>query len=181
MTAGKPLTSIGLAKLALQPVVDAVKVKLTLPVAIGETTPALDTAATLRLEDVQLPPDEGFSCNVLPIQTLLAADETLGLAFTVTDELASDAQPVSELVKIKLAVPALTPVMTPALLIVATPGAELVHVPPMLGVMVVVPPSHKVEDTGWVIDGLLFTIIVTSLLSSAQILPVSLVYDLLNL
>lgn len=161
--------------MALHPVTAAVNVKFTVPTATGETNPPLETAAIDKLEEAQLPPEVGLKFKVLPIQTLLEAAETTGLALTVTDELASEAQPVVELVKVKVAVPADIPVMRPALLMLATPGAELVQEPPEVGVIVVVEPTHKLDDTGCVMVGLLLTTMVTSLLSSPQTLPVSFV------
>lgn len=166
---------IGLARVALQPVTAAVKVKFTVPTAAGETKPSLETAAIDKLDEAQLPPDVGVRFKVLPIQTLLDEADTMGLALIVMAELASDTQPVVELVKVNAADPAAIPVMRPALLMLATPGAELVQVPPEVGVMVVVAPTQRLDDKGCVMVGLLLTTIVTSLLSRPHILPVSFV------
>lgn len=68
VTPGKPRTLMAAGRLALHPVVEEVKVKLTEPVATGETTPWLETAAMLKLEDDQLPPLDGLRLIVLPIQ-----------------------------------------------------------------------------------------------------------------
>ena len=48
--------------------------------------------------------------------------------------------PVS--INVKLTVPALTPVTTPELLIVAILGLLLVHIPPLVGVIDEVPPMQ---------------------------------------
>ena len=181
VTEGKLLILMAEAKEALQPVVAEVKVKLTVPAATGDTTPWLDTAAIPKLDEAQLPPDEGERLSVLPIHTFWDGAETTGLAFTVMALLASEAQPVVELTKVNVAVPALMAVITPPLVMVATAVLLEDQVPPLAGVMVVVLPTHKVVWDGWVIVGLLLTIMVTSLLSRLQTLPVSLVNILLNL
>ena len=64
-----------------------------------------------------------------------------GNAFTVTLPVVLE-QPVEVWVKVNAAVPALTPVTTPALVTVATAGLLLVQVPPVFGVRVVVPPTQ---------------------------------------
>lgn len=175
VTPGKLLTLMAAGRLALQPVEAAVKVKLTEPVATGETTPWLETAAMPRLDDDQLPPLDGLRLMVLPIQRFWDGAETTGLAFTVIALLASETQPVIALVKVNVAEPAATAVMVPALLMVATAGLLLTHVPPLDGVMVVVLPWQSVVNAGWVMTGLLLTMMVTSLLSRPQTFPVNLV------
>ena len=57
-------------------------------------------------------------------------------------DVGSDSHDVVELVKVKLTVPAETPVTTPELDTVAIELLELVHIPPLLGDSVVVSPSH---------------------------------------
>jgi hypothetical protein len=52
-------------------------------------------------------------------------------------------QPVNVFVNVKVTLPVDTVVITPALVIVATAGLLLTHVPPEVGVMVVVLPKHK--------------------------------------
>ena len=68
--------------------------------------------------------------------------DTIGVGFTVTSPVGSDAQRDAELVNVNDAVPGVTPVTTPALLTVATPGSEDAHVPPVVGVKVVVEPAQ---------------------------------------
>lgn len=63
---------------------------------------------------------------------------TVGSAFTVTGKVGTDTQPVMELVNVKVAEPAETPVTTPALDTVATAGLLLTQVPPEVGDSVVV-------------------------------------------
>lgn len=128
-----------------------------------------------RLDDAQLPPLEGLRLMVLPMHRFCEGAEITGFAFTVTALLASDTQPVVELVKVNVAEPAAMAVMVPALLMVATAALLLTQVPPLFGVMVVVLPWQRVVSAGWVITGLLFTMRVTSLLSRLHTLPVSLV------
>jgi hypothetical protein len=85
-----------------------------------------------------------------------------GLTFTL--KLASDTQPVLPLVNVNVALPPLIPVTKPLFVTDATLVLLLVHVPPVLGLNVVVPPIHifLVPDTKAI--GFAFT--VTTLVAS---------------
>src|SRR6185503_10016990 len=63
----------------------------------------------------------------------------------VTDEVVL-LQPDAVAVNVNVALPAETPVINPALVIVAMPGALLIHVPPVVGLAVIVEPIHNVGD-----------------------------------
>jgi hypothetical protein len=63
------------------------------------------------------------------------------------------------LVNVILAVPPVTPVTTPPLLIVATAGLELIQVPPVVGVKLAVAPIQTVAGDGTVIIGNALTVI----------------------
>lgn len=121
------------------PVAVLVKVKVTDPAETPMTTPPLVTVATALLLLAQVPPEVGESVVVLPTQILLAPVMlTIGAAFTVTGLVGAEEQPVMELVNVKVAVPAETPVTTPALVTVATALLLLAQVPPLVGDKVVV-------------------------------------------
>ena len=66
----------------------------------------------------------------------------VGLAVTVKETVLE--HPVAESVKVRVVVPAATPVTTPALVTVATPGALLAQVPPVAGVTLAVLPTQTV-------------------------------------
>jgi hypothetical protein len=67
--------------------------------------------------------------------------------------------PVVALVNVILAVPPVTPVTTPPLLIVATAGLELIQVPLVVGVKLVAAPIQTVAGDGTVIIGNALTVI----------------------
>ena len=104
---------------------------------------------------VHVPPVVGDKVIVEPIQTCEPA-VTTGLAFIVT-ELVVALHPVVVLVKVNAAVPAVTPVTTPALVTVAF-ALLLVHVPPVVGVKVIVEPIQTCEPA--VTTGKAFTVTV---------------------
>ena len=85
---------------------------------------------------------------------------TVGLLYTVTGAVASEVHPVILFVKMNVAVPAATPVTTPALFTVATDELLLDQVPPVDGVNVVVVPTHIVEDPEILTVGLCLAVIV---------------------
>ena len=68
-------------------------------------------------------------------------------------------QPVVPSVKVKVTLPAETPVTTPALVTVAMAGLLLTHVPPAAGVTLVVKPTHT--EAGAVTIGRALTVKVT--------------------
>ena len=142
-TAGNPFTVTDAVGAEVQPVLVLVKLNVTVPAAIPSTTPPLVTDATAGLLLAQVPPVVGDKVVVEPIQILFTPVMlTMGEAFTVTAEVGTDGQPVSELVKMNVTDPADTPVTTPAFVTVATAGLLLAHVPPVVGVSVVVLPTQ---------------------------------------
>jgi hypothetical protein len=107
-------------------------------------TPAFVIVATDVLLLVHVPPVVGLMVVVPPIHKLVLAPVILvvGLAPTVITEVASLGHPVLVCVNVKVAVPVDTPVTTPAFVTVATALLLLVHVPPVVGLKVVVLPKH---------------------------------------
>jgi hypothetical protein len=125
-------------------VVLLVNVKVTVPPLTPVTTPALVTVATPVLLLAQVPPDVGLKVVVDPTQIVLAPVMlTIGFAFTVNGDVAIELHPVLVNVYVKVAVPAATAVINPALVIVATDVLLLTHVPNVVGLTVVVPPIHS--------------------------------------
>jgi hypothetical protein len=120
-----------------------VKIKVEVPADTPVTTPALETVATLAFVLTQVPPVVGDRVVVKPTQTLvLPVILTTGIAFTVTAAVGAEIQPVAVLVKVKVAVPAATPVTSPLLVTVATAGLLLDQVPPEDGDKPVVAPTQ---------------------------------------
>lgn len=122
-----------------QPVAVFVKVKVTVPFSIPVTNPALVTVAIEVLLLVQVPPEAGVTLVVPPLHTAPGPPNT-GKAFTVNDTVLL--QPVDELVKVRVTVPAATPVTTPALVTVAIKVLLLLQVPPKPGVTLAVEPTQ---------------------------------------
>jgi hypothetical protein len=127
---------------ALQSVISLVKVKVTVPPDTPATRPALVTLATAVLLLVHVPPEAGDNVVRPPAQM----DEfpvmlTTGRAVTFTPPVVA-LHPVVPSVKVKVAVPADTPVTRPAAVTVATAVLLLAHVPPKVGDNIVVPCAH---------------------------------------
>ena len=145
VTTGMAFTVTVEVGIEAHPVRELVKVKVAVPADMPVTTPAFVTVATEALLLAQVPPVEGDKVVVNPTQILaLPVTLTTGKAFTVTAEVAREIQPVPELVKVKVAIPAVTPVTTPASVTVATAGLLLIQVPPVEGDKVVVAPTQIV-------------------------------------
>jgi hypothetical protein len=125
---------------ALQPVVELLKLKSTLPVETPVTIPALVTVALLLLLLDHVPPVVGDKVIVLPTQTEGPA-LTDGKALTVTAEVFA-LQPLVLLVKVNVALPAAIPVTKPELVTVAFVSSLLDQVPPVTGEIVIVLPTH---------------------------------------
>lgn len=123
-----------------QPVVLLVNVSVTVPGLTPVTKPAFVTVATLVLLLVHVPPVAGVTLAVELSQTDVAPPNT-GTILTVTVPVVLE-HPVVLLVKVNVAVPAETPVTTPALVTVATLVLLLTQVPPDVGDNVVVFPTQ---------------------------------------
>lgn len=133
--------------------------KVDTPALMPVTKPELVTVATVGLELAHVPPLVGLKVVVLLIQIdVLPVIDTGGLAFMVTGFVGFDKHPVVEFVKTKVALPAFTPVTRPALLTVAIATLLLVHVPPLVGLNVVVAPAQIVEFPVIETGGLGFTV-----------------------
>jgi hypothetical protein len=140
---------------------ELVNVNVTVPVATPVTTPALVTVALALLLLVHVPPVVGDKVVVPPIHTeVLPVIDAVGLVLTVTVGDGLDWHPVVVLVNVKLTVPADTPVATPLLVIVATAGLLLTHVPPVVGDKLVVLPTHIEVLPDTLAFGLALTVIV---------------------
>ena len=162
LTIGKA-TTVTADVVALQVVVEFVNVKVGEPAATPVTAPALVTVARLELLLAQVPPDVGETAVVSPTQMELPP-----VILTVGNELTGTAlvvllQPGAvELVKVKVGLPAATPVTTPALVTVAKPVLLLTHVPPVVGESVVVLPIHTEVVPVMPTVGKAFTVPVTA-------------------
>ena len=142
-----------------QPVLVLVNVKVAVPAVTAVTTPAFVTVATAGLLLTQVPPLEGDKPVMPPILRFVAPMMlTIGVASTVTGAVAAETQPVAELVKINVAVPAEMPVTTPTLLTVATAGFVLTQVPPATGERVVVNPIQILLTPVMLTVGVGFTV-----------------------
>jgi hypothetical protein len=95
---------------------------------------------------VHVPPEVGDKEEVDPSQMVVdPVIETVGGFVTDKFSVGSLEQLFAVLVNVKLAVPVLTPVTTPALVTVAMATSELVHVPP-------------VDGESWVVESLQITV-----------------------
>jgi len=159
LTEGNALTVTAGVGAETHPVLVLVKVKVAVPAAIPSTTPPLVTVATAGLLLTQVPPVVGDKVVVEPTQILLKPVMlTIGAALTVTKPVGADTQPVTASVNVKEAVPAETPVTTPALVTVATAGLLLTHVPPVVGDKVVVLPTQILVEPVMLTAGAAFTV-----------------------
>lgn len=145
LTVGNALTVTPPVGAETHPVMEWVNIKVAAPADTPVTKPALVTVATEGSLLTQVPPVVGDKVVERPTQILLEpVILTTGKAFTVTAPVGNEVQPVAVRVKENVAVPADTPVTTPALSTVATAGLLLAHVPPEAGDKVVVPPAQIV-------------------------------------
>ena len=141
---GRPITVTALVAFDAHNVVLFVKVKVAVPAPTPVTTPAFVTVATAVLLLVHVPPVVGLNVVVEPSHIVFEPVMlTPGFAFTVNGVVANELQPVLVNVYVNVAVPALTAVISPAFVIVATAVLLLIHVPNVVGLTVVVPPIHK--------------------------------------
>ena len=142
-TGGEEMVTV--AVVALQAVTMDVNVNVTVPAAIPVINPVLFMVAIAGLLLAQMPPAPGLAFMVLPIHKVAEGVLTTGGAFMVTGAVVA-LQPFAVDVKVKVALPAETPVINPALVIVAMPGALLTQVPPAPGLAVIVLPTHNVAE-----------------------------------
>jgi hypothetical protein len=102
---------------------DDVYINVTCPGLIPVTRPALLIEAIAALLLDQIPPDVGVSVVVEPgHMVLVPINAIIGLVATdIVSEL-FEAQPVLEFVNLNVAIPVLTPVIRPPLVMLATLG-----------------------------------------------------------
>jgi hypothetical protein len=126
---------------------DWVKVKVATPCVRPVTNPALFILAMDGLLLVQVPPEDGSNCVVVP--THIVDDPeilTSGIVLTLTTSLGNEVHPVDNSVYINRAVPVDTPVTIPELFTTATDGLVLDHIPPVAGDNVVVAPGQMEDE-----------------------------------
>lgn len=134
-------TETGDDGLETQPVLELVKVNVAVPGSNAETFPLLLMLATKKLLVDHVPPVEGVNVVVPPTHKVEdPVNVATGLALIVTVVVGLDTHPVVELVNVKVTVPSVTPVTTPAFVTVAIDVLLLTHVPPVVGDSVVVAP-----------------------------------------
>jgi len=155
LTTGSAFT-VSVDVVLLQPVVAFVKVNVTVPAVSPVINPALVMVATVGLLLTQVPPDTGLAVITEPIHNVAEGVLTTGRAFTVTLDVAL-LQPVAVSVNVNITLPAVSPVINPALVIVATAGLLLTHVPPVPGLAVIEEPIHNIGD-GVLTTGRAFTV-----------------------
>jgi hypothetical protein len=145
----------------------SVKVNVTVPAE----TPVAMFPATVALAGALLthvPPVEGVKVSVAPTHNVVAVDGvTTGFAFTVTADVVF-LHPVLVWVNVNVTLPAATPVTTPAFVTVANAVLLLAHVPPVVGVGIIVLPAH-IDDAGALTVGRGFT--VTFVVPAALVQP----------
>lgn len=135
-----------------QPVVVSVNTNSTVPAATPVTTPALVTVATKASVLAQVPPDEGESVTWSLIQILASGNETGVGALTMIPSVASEEHPAS-LIKVKKATPCALPITLPSGVTVAIDVLLDAHVPPVVGLKVVVSPIHTAVSPVILTDG----------------------------
>lgn len=149
---------------------------MAMPALAPVTTPSLVTEATAGALLTQVPSVFGDNVVDAPTQIVLApVILTAGVGFTVTAAVGKDTQPVAVLVKVKVAVPAETAVMTPSLAIVATAGSLLAQVPPMVGEALVISPMQTLLDPTILATGSVttFTVVVAEAVQPSALLTVT--------
>jgi hypothetical protein len=118
------------------------------PALTAVIKPTFVIVATAVLLLTQVPKVVGLTVVVPPTHSEVFDPDifVVGRAITVTALVASDGHNVVLFVKVKVAVPALTAVTTPAFVTVAIAVLLLAHVPPVVGLNVVVEPAQIVLD-----------------------------------
>jgi hypothetical protein len=160
LTLGFALTVNGDVAIELHPVLVNVYVNVAVPAATAVINPALVIVATAVLLLTHIPSVVGLTVVVPPIhsEVLDPVIFVVGRALTVTVLVASDGHNVVLLVKVNVAVPPLIPVTTPPLVTVATALLLLAHVPPVVGLSVVVEPTHIVLPPVMLVVGFALTV-----------------------
>src|SRR6478735_8337928 len=145
-TTGIALTVIVVVLVPTQPLVVTVYEMMLVPAVTPLTTPLLSIVATDSLLLLHTPPAvASVSVVVNPAHTLVVPliAATTGIALTVTVVVLVPTQPFVVTVYEMMLVPAVTPVTTPLLSIVATDSLLLLHTPlAVASVSVVVNPAH---------------------------------------
>ena len=109
---------------------------------------------------VHVPPEEGKSCVLVPIQMEASpVISIIGFGFTWIEVVGSEAHPVAVCVNVNVAVPSDIPNTAPILFTVATAGLLLDHVPLTVGVTVVIAPTQMELDPEIFTVGLALTTI----------------------
>jgi hypothetical protein len=139
-------------------------VKVYVPVAVLFTIAGLQVPVIPLVEIL-------FKTGLIPPKQSVAIAANVGVvaAFTAIDAVVL-LQVVLVLVKVKVAFPKLTPVITPPFVTVAIALLLLVQVPPLVGVSVPVLPTQTIE--GDVTVGLGFTVTVTFFVRGQFIEPI---------
>jgi hypothetical protein len=111
-----------------------VNVKLTMPGEIAVISPLLLTEAILELLLVHVPPKLGYKEDVLPTQILVGpVNPMFNGSRTSIGAVLFEMHEVLLSVNLNVVVPWLMPNTMPLLLITATDGLLLDHVPPLCG------------------------------------------------
>jgi len=139
------------------PVDVSVHINVVVPGVRPVTIPELLTVATDGVVLDHVPPVDGNTNVVVKTQISLSSRLTVGLGVTTTLT-ESERHPVDVSKKANFAVPAATPVTRPAFVTVAIALLLLAHVPPVVGVKVVVDPIQTAAVPVTATVGLGFTV-----------------------
>lgn len=141
------------------PVDESVNVKDAAPELTPVIIPPDVIVATAGLLLTQTPPEFGVILVVDPIQILLSPNPLIaGGPLTVTEIKSDDVHPLTNSVKVNVAIPGFIPNTIPELLTVATKLLLLNHIPPVVGLKVVVPPLHIKDGPVKLTAGLSITV-----------------------
>jgi hypothetical protein len=132
------------AVVLLQPVAVSVNVNVTVPANTPVTKPAFVTVATVLSLLTQVPPVDGVKFMVAPTHNVVDGALTVGCC--IVTEAVVLLHPVVPSVKVKVAVPADTPVTTPVFVTVASVLSLLIQVPPVEGLKLSVAATQSVAD-----------------------------------
>ncbi len=155
-TTGLATTATGADGAEEQPVEVSVQINVAEPTVRPVTIPELFITAIVAFDVAHVPPVLGSNCVVVRIQIVSAPFVILGEGLTGMLSV-SEIQPVDVSVNTNLAVPAAKPVTSPPFVTEAN-TVVLCHVPPVLGVNVVVEPIQTSGVPLTVTVGLGFTV-----------------------